>query len=66
MSGTFDGTQELVKLVDQLLMSRKITQRQYRNLSQLVLADGSIDDRERQQINRLFDAIQGGRIKVLD
>ncbi|MEM1310642.1 MAG: hypothetical protein AAF892_18005 [Cyanobacteria bacterium P01_D01_bin.71] len=66
MSGTFDDTQELVKLVDQLMMSRKITQQQYRNLSQLVLADGSIDDRERQQINRLFDAIQGGRIKVLD
>jgi len=31
----------------------------------LVLADGSVDEQELQQINRLFDAIQTGRVKVL-
>jgi uncharacterized membrane protein YebE (DUF533 family) len=32
----------------------------------MVMADGNIDEHERQQINRLFDAIQTGRIKVVD
>ncbi|NEQ46836.1 MAG: hypothetical protein F6K00_26155 [Leptolyngbya sp. SIOISBB] len=47
------------------MTSRKITHQQYQHLSQLVLADGNVDDQEIQQINRLFDAVQTGRIKVL-
>lgn len=66
MSGAFEDSHNLVKMVDQLMASRKITQQQYQSLSQLVLADGSVDEDELQQINRLFDAIQTGRIKVLD
>lgn len=66
VSGVFDDPHQLVKMVDQFIMRRKITHQQYRDLSQLVLADGSIDEHELRQINRLFDAIQTGRVKVLD
>lgn len=66
MSSASEDTDDLVEIVDQLMRSRKITRQQYRDLSQMVLADGDIDDLERQQINRLFDAIQTGRLKVLD
>lgn len=66
VSGAFDDPHQLVKMVDQFIMRRKITHQQYRDLSQLVLADGSIDEHELRQINRLFDAIQTGRVKVLD
>ncbi|RZM79823.1 hypothetical protein DYY88_08375 [Leptolyngbya iicbica LK] len=66
VSGAFEDTCALTNLVDQLLAARKITQQQYQNLSQLVLADGSVDEEELRQINRLFDAIQNGRIKVID
>jgi uncharacterized membrane protein YebE (DUF533 family) len=31
-----------------------------------VLADGTIDEQERRQINRLFDAIQMGMVKITD
>ena len=65
VSGAFKEAQTLTTMVDQLLTSRKITHQQYQYLSQLVLADGNVDDQEIQQINRLFDAVQTGRIKVL-
>jgi uncharacterized tellurite resistance protein B-like protein len=66
VSGAFDEAHQLVKLVDQFIASRNITQQQYQTLYQMVMADGNIDEHERQQINRLFDAIQTGRIKVVD
>ncbi len=66
MSGTFETGHQLSSLVDQFMASRNISQRQYRRLSQLVLADGSIDEQELREINRLFDAIQTGRIRVID
>lgn len=65
MSQAFEETYELVALVDHVLASRNITQQQYRTLSQMVLADGNIDEHELQQINRLFDAIQAGMIRVI-
>jgi len=66
VSGASENPHHLVTMVDQFLRARKITPQQYQDLSQMVLADGSVDDHELQQINRLFDAIQTGRIKVLD
>jgi len=65
VSGAFDEPHKLVKMVDQFMMARKITHQQYQDLTELVLADGSVDEHELQQINRLFDAIQTGRVKVL-
>jgi hypothetical protein len=64
--GASDEAHRLVTLVDQFIATRKITHYQYRVLTEMVLADGNIDETERQQINRLFDAIQTGRVKVLD
>ena len=66
VSGTFETGHQLSSLVDQFMATRNISQRQYRRLSQLVLADGSIDEQELREINRLFDAIQTGRIRVID
>jgi uncharacterized tellurite resistance protein B-like protein len=51
--------------VDQVLQARCITQTQYQELSAIVLADGTVDETERRQINRLFDAIQNGRVKIV-
>ncbi|MEB3288353.1 MAG: hypothetical protein VKI82_00460 [Leptolyngbya sp.] len=57
-----DGS--LTDLVNQVLEDRHITQAQYQNLSAMVLADGTVDEAERRQINRLFDAIQKGRVTI--
>lgn len=57
---------DIEQLVDGYIAARSITYNQYRRLSAAVLADGTVDDTERRQINRLFDAIQVGMVKILD
>ena len=54
----------VTQLVDQVIRNRLISQAQYQELSAIVLADGDVDENERRQINRLFDAIQTGRVKI--
>ncbi|WP_017297228.1 hypothetical protein [Nodosilinea nodulosa] len=56
----------ITDLVSQCIQARTITQTQYQELTALVLADGTVDESERKQVNRLFDAIQGGRVKIVD
>jgi uncharacterized tellurite resistance protein B-like protein len=54
----------VTQLVDRVIQDRLISQAQYHELSAIVLADGDVDELERRQINRLFDAIQTGRVKI--
>jgi hypothetical protein len=48
-----------------IILSKKINHLQYHQLSAAILADGEIDEEERYQINRLFDAIQLGQVKIV-
>lgn len=66
MAGTPEDARVLSAMIDQFISRRTISQYQYRQLSRMVLADGSIDEFERQQINRLHDAIREGFVKVSD
>ena len=59
-------TLDVAKFVEQLIVSRQISYRQYHQLSAAILADGRVDEEERHQINRLFDVIQRGYVKILD
>jgi uncharacterized membrane protein YebE (DUF533 family) len=52
--------------VEQLIISRQISSQQYHQLTAAILADGKVDEEERRQINRLFDAIQNGYVKISD
>lgn len=56
---------DIVQLINRLIASRQITMSQYQEISALVLADGMVDEQERRQINRLFDAIQTGTVKFM-
>lgn len=64
--GNSPSPNSIVALVDRLIRARRITMGEYQNLSTLVLADGTVDETERRQINRLFDAIQSGKVKIVD
>ncbi|EKV00945.1 hypothetical protein Lepto7375DRAFT_3083 [Leptolyngbya sp. PCC 7375] len=57
---------DVVQLVDQLIRAKRITYTQYQSLSKMVLADGTVDEQERRQINRLFDAIQAGAVRIVE
>lgn len=59
-------TLNVTKFVDKIIVSRQISYRQYHQLSAAILADGRVDEEERRQINRLFDAIQSGYVKIID
>jgi hypothetical protein len=51
-------------VVEKIILSRQISYQQYHQLSAAILADGKVDEEERYQINRLFDAIQAGRVRI--
>lgn len=57
---------EVAQLVNQLIRTKRITYTQYQTLSTMVLADGTVDEQERRQINRLFDAIQSGAVRIVE
>lgn len=59
-------TLNVTQFVEKIIASRRISNRQYHQLSAAILADGEIDDEERYQINRLFDAIQSGQVKIIN
>ena len=59
-------TLNVTQFVEKVIVSRQITYRQYHQLSAAILADGKVDEEERRQINRLFDAIQRGYVKIVD
>ncbi|MBT9311730.1 hypothetical protein IXB28_05895 [Leptothoe kymatousa TAU-MAC 1615] len=57
---------DVAQLVEKLIRTKRLTYSQYQTLSKMVLADGTVDEQERQQINRLFDAIQAGAVRIFD
>lgn len=59
-------TLNIAKFVDQIIASRHISYQQYHQFSAAILADGRVDEEECRQINRLFDAIQRGYVKIVD
>lgn len=59
-------TVDISLVVEKIILSRQISYQQYNQLSAAILADGKVDEEERYQINRLFDAIQAGRVRIVN
>ncbi len=53
-------------IIADVLASGKITRKEHLQLSSAILADQSITDDERRQINRVFDYLQTGRLRIAD
>lgn len=54
------------QIVEQILKAGKISRLEYQRLSMAILADNRIDEDESRLVNRVFDAIRTGRLKVTD
>lgn len=63
---TSTDNSDVAQLVEQLIRTKRLTYSQYQALSKMVLADGTVDEQERRQINRLFDAVQAGAIRIME
>ncbi|MDJ0798688.1 MAG: hypothetical protein QNJ51_18020 [Calothrix sp. MO_167.B12] len=68
MYQTVESQSELFvqKLVDRIIASGEMSRQDYSLLTSTVIADGEVSDVERRQINRVFDYIQSGRLKLVD
>ena len=54
------------KLVDKIILSGELSRQDYSLLTSTVMDDGEVSDIERRQINRIFDYIQTGRLKLVN
>ncbi len=53
-------------LIDQIIASGQMTRSQHLSLTSTLLAEQRITDEDRNQINRVFDYVQSGRLKLID
>ncbi len=56
---------DVAQMVGRFIASRQMSHRDYHELCAAILSDNQIDEQERIQINRLFDAIQSGQLRVV-
>ncbi len=68
MAGDIQGqfTPTLKQIVDRILNSGQLSRLEHLQLVTTILSDYRVTDEERHQINRVFDDIQTGRIKIVD
>jgi hypothetical protein len=53
-------------IVEKILISGEMSRFQHFQLSSTLLANPAIPDEERCEINRVFDYIQTGRVRLID
>lgn len=53
-------------LIEQICRSGQMSRQEHLYLASMLLATGKLNDSERQRVNRLFDAVQSGRLRVVD
>jgi hypothetical protein len=54
------------ELVDQILVSRQISRTDKNRFMSALLAKNTLNKEDQQQINRVFDGLQTGLIRVVD
>jgi Ca2+-binding EF-hand superfamily protein len=54
------------KQIDLCLDSERITRQEYLQLTSVILSNKNISEEDLHQINRVFDRVQMGRIKLID
>lgn len=53
-------------LVDRVITAGAMTRQEHLSLTSILLAEQRITDDDRHRINRIFDYIQTGRLKLID
>lgn len=59
-----EGTIEA--LVERIMLQRRITRADQERLMSVLLAKNVLSEAERRQIDRVFDALRSGLVKVVD
>lgn len=56
----------ILRMTDRIINSGQLSHVDYLRLTSAILSDKEINEFERQQINRVFDYVQTGRLKFND
>jgi hypothetical protein len=56
----------ILQMTDRIINSGQLSHIDYLRLTSAILSDKDINESERQQINRVFDYVQTGRLKFND
>lgn len=64
--GQGKSTVTLHQLIERILAAEQIAPQEHLQLTSAILADQQLTDEDRRQINRIFDQIQIGRVKIGD
>ena len=59
-------SRSLAALVDQIFADRRITRQVQQDLMQVLLGKAHISSQEQAMAQRIFEAIQQGRLRVVD
>ena len=54
------------RMVERIMVAGEVSRKQYVQLTNSLLSEDKVTEEERRQINRIFDHIQLGRIKIVD
>ncbi|NEO40419.1 MAG: hypothetical protein F6J90_30395 [Moorea sp. SIOASIH] len=57
---------DIETMVNQMITRGQLSRQEYLQLTSAFLCDYNINDAERHQINRIFDNVQTGRVKLVD
>ncbi len=68
MAGNSQGqsSQSIGLIVERILNTAQLSRQEYLQLVTTFLSDYKVTDEERRQINRIFDDLQIGRMKIVD
>lgn len=56
----------ITQMTDRIINSGQLSHTEYLRLTSAILSDKDINESERNQINRVFDYVQTGRLKFND
>lgn len=62
---TLSSQDPIQRVIDEILASRKIT-REDQNILMSLLFDGVLGDTHQQEVNRIYEAVSHGFIRVVD
>jgi hypothetical protein len=60
------STPSIRSIIEHIIESGQMNRQEYLQLSSAVLSDQRMTDDDRRQINRIFDYIQVGRLKLVN
>ena len=59
------STLNVQQMVDQIITASQLSRQEYLQLTTFILSDYNVNDEERRQINRIFDDVQIGKLKLV-